>query len=216
MLRVMIAALGFSLGTTVVRALEWENLTAETSAFEGDSEAKALFHYRNTAKSSVTITSVDASCGCTDAEVQKKVVGPGESGVVTATLQIGSRVGRQEKWITVTTDESPDSPVTLTLVVTIKETAHCEPRLLLWSKGQPPAAQSTDIVAAEGEVIDGVEASSDNARVAVSVAAVEPGRRYRVTVTPSSTSVSVVAEIPCTVRIRGHSNPPLRIYASVR
>jgi hypothetical protein len=198
-----------------LRALEWENLTAEVGAFQGDSQASAVFRFRNTGHFPVTITSVDPSCGCTSADADKKVVAPGESDSIRATLDIGTRVGRQEKWITVTTDEVPAGSATLTLVVTIKETVTCAPRLLFWKKGGPAAEQATDVVAAEGETLEAVTAAPDTKAVSVRVEAVEPGRRFRIRVVPGSTDRPLVAEIPCSVRVKGRPSPPLTIYASI-
>jgi hypothetical protein len=206
-----------ALGTAAPRllALDWTRVREEVSAYEGDEEAAAAFIYRNPGHAPVTITSVDASCGCTDAEVEKRVVAPGESGVLRATMQIGTRTGRQEKWITVTTDEAPAAPVTLTLVVNIKETVVCEPRLLVWKKGSPADERSTDVVAAEGEAIESLTAASVSPAVSVKVEPVEPGRRYRIRIKPASTDKALVGEVACTVRMKGRPSPSLRIYASV-
>lgn len=112
--------------------LTWDTKAADLHPTLADKEAIAHYKYKNTGDKPVKISSVRASCGCTTAALAKDVVGPGESGEITATFTIGNRMGVQKKTITVVTDDQPD-PTLLTLTATIPQLLEVQPTFLFWS-----------------------------------------------------------------------------------
>jgi hypothetical protein len=198
-----------------VAALQWDSMKTEVQACSGDQEATAVFSFRNTGKFPVTINSVSTSCGCTTAELAKNTYAPGETGEIKARLQLRGLTGHQEKWIMVATDEMPPKPTILVLVAEIKELVVCAPRLILWKKGESPSEKQIDIVAGDSETIEQLTAAEDKPSVTVRVECLEPGKRYRIWLKPASTAEPFVAEVPCTVVVKGRPNPSLTVYASV-
>jgi len=55
------------------------------------------------------IRKVNSSCGCTAVSPKEKVIRPGQSSSIKAVFSSGTRVGRQNKSITVITND-PKSP----------------------------------------------------------------------------------------------------------
>jgi len=98
-----------------------------------DKTAVAHFKYKNTGDKPVKITSVHPSCGCTTAALAKDVVGPNESGEITATFNIGDRSGVQTKNITVRTDDETSEATILKLKATIPQLLQVAPTFIFWS-----------------------------------------------------------------------------------
>jgi len=66
--------------------------------------AETQFNFTNTSNSTITITNVKASCGCTTPGWTKDPVLPGESGFIKAVFNPKNRPGPFHKTLTVTTD----------------------------------------------------------------------------------------------------------------
>ena len=113
--------------------LVWESKDAVLHPSLSDKEAVAHFKYKNSGDKPVKITSVHASCGCTTAALAKDVVGPNESGEITATFTIGNRTGVQTKSITVLTDDQPEEPTVLKLTATIPQLLQITPSFIFWT-----------------------------------------------------------------------------------
>ncbi len=71
------------------------------------------FTFTNTGKSDLLIRKVKSSCGCTAVSPKEKVIKPGQSSSVKAIFSSGSRVGRQNKSITIITNDPKQSTVIL-------------------------------------------------------------------------------------------------------
>jgi hypothetical protein len=84
---------------------------------------------------SLRFTSLRPSCDGLTAAASKEAFAPGEMGTVRVEFTLGGRSGRQEKYVTVTTDDPAEKPVSLLVVVEISEPMAMQPRQLLWEKG---------------------------------------------------------------------------------
>ena len=84
---------------------------------------------------SLRFTSLRPSCDCLTAAVSKEAFAPGEMGTVRVEFSVGGRSRRQEKYVTVTTDDPAKQPVSLLVVIEISEPMAMQPRQLLWEKG---------------------------------------------------------------------------------
>lgn len=72
---------------------------------ENDGYADHLFYFKNTGDAPLTITRVQASCGCTRPEWTQTPVEPGEEGVIIITYNPKGRLGNFNKSATVYTNE---------------------------------------------------------------------------------------------------------------
>lgn len=72
---------------------------------ENDGYADHIFYFKNTGDAPLTITRVQASCGCTKPEWTQTPVEPGEEGVIIITYNPKGRLGNFNKSATVYTNE---------------------------------------------------------------------------------------------------------------
>src|SRR5215470_10623695 len=98
-----------------------------------DKTAVAHFKFKNTGEKPVKILAVHPSCGCTTAKLDHDTIAPNEAGEIVATFNIGQRTGLQKKTITVSTDDSPDTPMMLTLTANIPQLIQLAPAFVYWS-----------------------------------------------------------------------------------
>ncbi|SMO66127.1 Protein of unknown function [Saccharicrinis carchari] len=74
----------------------------------------------NEGKSNLIIRKVKASCGCTAIKPDKTVIAPGEKTAITAEFNSAGRTGRQNKSITVITNDPLQSNILLRIQGTVK------------------------------------------------------------------------------------------------
>src|SRR5438105_959897 len=101
--------------------LKWEQTSIDLHPGYKDQQAVGHFKYQNVGKTPVHFKSVRSSCGCTAAQSQKDEVPPGEKGEITATFNIGGRIGTQVKTVSVETEDpaNPGKPVTVLTLKTV-------------------------------------------------------------------------------------------------
>lgn len=127
------------------------NITFETTVVDGgkanldDKMFVAEFPFINTGEKTVTLLSIDSSCGCTVAETEKKTYAPGESGVIKASFDFGVRTGQQTKQIRVVTDGQPQQRIDLVLKIDIPQVLSIKPRVLFWEDEEEPKPQTITV-----------------------------------------------------------------------
>ncbi len=181
------------------RALEWKSqiISARTEPFQ--SAHSVVFEFRNNSLKPVTITEVETSCGCLEANADRKTYAPGASGKIDARMAIGDRFGDYERFIYVHTDESAE-PVRLAVRLDVPEVATATPRSLAWKVHAAADEKSVDVEPAAGLEVEFTEAEPTSEEFSVRLETVQAGHRYRVVVKPASTAQPANAAI----RIYGH------------
>ncbi|WP_149206445.1 DUF1573 domain-containing protein [Flavobacterium johnsoniae] len=112
---------------SIVNEKEIEGITASTIVWKAETidvgqipqgTPKAIvYEFKNTGKTSVVITQVQGSCGCTATDYTKEPILPGKSAKVTATYNAANK-GAFTKTVTVTTS-AETAPKILTLKGTV-------------------------------------------------------------------------------------------------
>ncbi|MGH7738806.1 MAG: DUF1573 domain-containing protein [bacterium] len=87
-----------------------------------------LFHFKNVGKSTLVISSVHTSCGCTAAVVNTKQIRPGGYGVIKATYHTHDRPGHATKIITITSNDSVNPSYQMQLDMTVVQEVSVEPQ----------------------------------------------------------------------------------------
>ena len=113
----------------------------EQQATLGQEKAEAVFKFRNDGDATITIKQLQSSCGCTVPELDKDAYKPGESGEIRALFTFGSRSGKQQKRITVETDDSGERIHNLLFITHIPEWGSLQPQLVRWSLDQEATAK---------------------------------------------------------------------------
>ncbi len=176
-------------------ALVWEQTEIELHPAIDDATAVAHFKYQNKGDQPVNITNVKTSCGCTAASTNKNGVAPGEKGEITATFEIGGRIGLQQKAITVTTDDPAHPAFALNLKVQIPQTVELQPAFIFWKPGEEPAPKIILATVGKDFPITKLEASASSPDFS---AKIEPGaskQEYQITVVPTQTTQGAAATI---------------------
>ncbi|HKL09739.1 MAG TPA: DUF1573 domain-containing protein [Bacteroidales bacterium] len=76
-------------------------------------EIETDFHFKNTGKSDLIIRKIRTTCGCTTANLEKKVLKPGETSSFRAVFTPGSRKGIQRKSIYIISNDPKNPEVRL-------------------------------------------------------------------------------------------------------
>ena len=85
---------------------------------ESDGKVSVVFTFTNQSDSSLVISRVSTSCGCSAAEWTKEPVAPGEQGTIKATYDPRNRISSFNKSITVYSNGDPSK-----IVLSIQGTA---------------------------------------------------------------------------------------------
>lgn len=146
------------------------------------------FEFKNHGDKPVTIAKADPTCSCLKIEISdgKLKYGPGESGVVRVTFEMGNFSGVVEKMVAIWLDDDPaDKPSRfVTVRVHIPVLMAIEPKTVKWDVGSDAAPQTIQIRMAEGQMIHvtGVKSSSD--LFSTEIRTLEQGKKYDLLVTP--------------------------------
>jgi hypothetical protein len=193
-MKLLLSSVALNLVCAVVSpALEWKTTHQSVQAVPLQSTAEAVFDFVNRSDKPVTITAINTSCDCLDAEPSAKVVAPGAPGNIRARFTVGDRSGLIRRTITVTTDES-EIPTALTAELTIPEIATLTPRSLEWGLRGPADTKVVEITIANNTMnltLGDVRPTSD--AFSARLETIETGRRYRLHLTPASTTQPVSA-----------------------
>jgi len=194
--------------------LVWEKTFITLKAKPNDTVLRAVYKFKNNSAQPVSIEKVKSSCSCTTASTNKKVYAAGESGKVTAVFTIGDRVGSQRKTITVQTDDKATS--ILILQANIPQVLKIHPRMVFWKVGEgtQPKTMNIDIVVSEPVEIK-VELP-ENTPFSTELKVIEPGKRYQLVITPTSTGVRASAKIAIITNYPKEAPKRFKVFAYVK
>jgi hypothetical protein len=184
----VIAFLLLALATPVFGQLKWENPEQTFTAKPLDKAIVAKFRFTNVGTTSLKITDLRPSCGCTTAFLEKKEYASGESGEIVAKFKFDGHVGHQEKWIVVTTDWVPPQPTILRFAVNILEEITIQPELVLWRVGDQQKPKTVRISIPNEIPAKVVSVQADSGAVKLEFREIRPGKELEVKVTPTTTS----------------------------
>lgn len=176
-------------------ALVWESKDADLHPSLSDKEAIAHFKYKNAGDKPVKITSVHASCGCTTAALAKDVVGPNESGEITATFNIGNRTGVQAKTITVVTDDQPEEPTVLKLKATIPQLLQISPTFIFWSANDVLDPKTITVTVGPEFPVTKLKVTATDKSITTEVMPGPGEKTFRIKVTPTESGRPINAVV---------------------
>lgn len=176
-------------------ALVWENTDADLHPSLSDKDAVAHFKYKNTGDKPVKITSVHPSCGCTTAALAKDVVGPKESGEITATFHIGDRSGVQSKTITVLTDDPAEQPTVLKLKATIPQLLQISPTFLFWAANEVLDPKTITVTVGPDFPVTKLNVTATDKSIATKVTPGPDEKTFRIIITPTESGRPINASL---------------------
>jgi len=87
--------------------IKFKELTYDFGKIKQGDKVTYDFKFTNTGKSPLIIKDAIASCGCTKPEWPTTPIKPGESGAIKVTFNSASKMGLQDKQITITANTNP-------------------------------------------------------------------------------------------------------------
>ena len=193
--------------------LTWESREIFQKGGYADKTVGAVFKFKNSGKTAVTITEVKSSCGCTTVALSKKTYAAGEAGRVEALLTIGNRRGLQIATLQVMI-AGQDEPVVLTMKTLIPRILEIRPTFVFWKQGGATTALPVKVTTGVDQLVNIVSVTSDDPRMQARLEVLTPGKSYQVHIFPLTTAelFTVVitiktdfpAENPRSFRIEAH------------
>jgi hypothetical protein len=198
-------------------SLAWEKTKIHTEVMEGEqTEVKAAFPFKNTSDHTVTITSVQTSCGCTTAGLSKRTYAAGERGEIDAVFHPAGRVGLQEKYIIVTTDDPRQAPMRVLFEINITQYFTMTPRYFAWIKGETPSEKLIVLLAASPQPFTDIGVQVQPAGSFITrLETVEKGQKYNLYVKPSSTAERLSSAVFVDVKFANRAERKAEAYVYV-
>jgi hypothetical protein len=101
--------------------MEFKSVEFQFGTLKQGEKATNNFDFTNTGKSDLVIRKIKASCGCTATNPEKMVIKPGETSHITATFNSAGKRGRQNKTITVITNNPSQSSIVLKITGNVEQ-----------------------------------------------------------------------------------------------
>ncbi|HRJ07920.1 MAG TPA: DUF1573 domain-containing protein [Prosthecobacter sp.] len=152
-----------------------------------DEQVTVHFAFTNKGSKPVHVLTLDSSCSCLSADLDKPVYQPGEKGSGKAVFKVSSFTGRHEKTIHAKTDDPAQPEWVIPFMLIVPEIIKIEPKTLQWWLGDEPQAKVTRVIMSGDEPLRITNISSTRENVEFSFKEVQPGREYEVTVKPKNT-----------------------------
>jgi Protein of unknown function (DUF1573) len=204
-------ALCFLVAASTQASLVFEKTELDLNPEIGASKVDAVFKYENKGDTPVHIKAVKPACGCTTAALAKNDIAPGEKGQITATFNIGDRIGQQVKTVTVETDDPKAPQTVLTFKANISQLLDLQPPAVSWQANEPAQPKTILAKAAKGTTIKKLDVTASSADFS---AKVEPGANgeFKIQVQPKDTTKPLNA----TLTIKPDVAPAKTFFASAR
>ena len=198
-------------------ALTFDTQQIKQMANSDEKKATAIFRFKNSGSSIVTIESILPGCECTTAELAKQHYAPDESGEIKVVFNFEGRVGWQEKLIRVTTDDPANKSIPLTLRVNITEPLTCSAHLLRWTVGEDFSEKSVTMESTTSLKITAIAAKPASPKDVT--ARVEPADiegKFRLVLHPISATKVINVTVACVATFSDGTTYPFTVYALVR
>lgn len=127
----------FSIISSLTAQLKFEATISSKKATATMHTISFSFPFENTSSSTIKITDIKTTCGCTVAESSKQAYGAGERGAISGVYTIGDAQTGGAKQITVSTDCPAQPFITLSVSVEVERLYALRPGLLFWRKDAP-------------------------------------------------------------------------------
>jgi len=152
-----------------------------------DEVAKVTFAFKNDGAAPVRILNLESACSCLSATLDRATYEPGTSGTGKAEFKVSSFVGKQEKIITVTTDDPKQPEWVVTFVMDVPAIIDIEPTMVQWWLNEKPEPKEVTVKMLGVDPMAIKKITSTRENVEYSFKEVKPGREYRITLKPKTT-----------------------------
>lgn len=152
-----------------------------------DEEATVTFAFKNEGDKPVRILNLESACSCLSATLDRAVYEPGTTGTGNAKFKVSTFVGKQEKTITVTTDDPKQPEWVIPFVMFVPAIIDIEPKMVQWWIGDAATAKDITVKMTGPDPMKITKITSTRENVEFKLKEVKAGREYTVSVTPKKT-----------------------------
>jgi hypothetical protein len=192
-------------------AIQGPRITSEEPTFDfGHADNQQVIEHtfvvKNIGDTTLEITQVRPTCGCTVANVTERMVPPGGESRLTAKLSLQGRTGLQSKAIVLHTTDPENPQYRLTLTGTAVQSIMISPERLNFGQLGPgqEIVQYADLASFSDQPFNLLKVESTDPHLTATVEVLEPGKRYRVAATlkgpfqpgPMSASLRLTTDHP--------------------
>ena len=127
------------------------------------------FVLKNTGTADLEIRRVQPACGCTTAELEKKIVPPGESSRISAKLSLAGRSGELQKPILIESNDPANPSLQLVMKGVIGADFEISPSTLVLRKASPEVAATASVIlkSLKNEKFEIINAKSESGKLKV-------------------------------------------------
>lgn len=142
------------------------------------------FLIANKGDAPLAIRRVQPSCGCTTAQISQTNINPGETATLPAQVNLQGRSGAQEKHIAIESNDPRTPTLMLTLKGNVRPDLQVEPESLTVSplRGDQPVTVAVVFTNHSAAPIKVTRVETTATNLTASIAALEEGKAYRVSV----------------------------------
>lgn len=161
-----------------------------------DEVVTARYEVTNNSDKLVNIVELDTSCSCLDVRSDANEIAAGATVVVEADFSLEKLVGTAEKYVIVRTDHPDHLEARLAVQVSVDPIYEIAPLMLDWKVGDELESKEIvfKVVRDKPIHITGLHASREQS-FSVAMRAIEPGREYRIVLTPKTTEKELLGFI---------------------
>jgi len=196
------------IATSFAADLVFERETISLTPKAGADRDIVVFPFRNAGTQALTITQLDATCGCTTVDLEKRTYPPGEKGELTVIFDLNGLSGLQEKSIQVYYDRGP--MILLQLKALLAEAPSVAPTFLTWKVGAEATEKIAIITMPTGVIERALEVTSSSPDITGKLYARDDDT-YALAVTPTSTTNATNVMLT----VKTDLGRTLRVFASV-
>ncbi|MDB6137601.1 MAG: papd-like [Verrucomicrobiaceae bacterium] len=153
-----------------------------------DEVAEVTFSFKNDGDKPVRILNLESACSCLSATLDRAVYEPGTSGTGKAEFKVSTFVGKQEKAITVTTDDPKQPEWIVTFIMDVPAVVDIEPKMVQWWIGEKAEPKDVTVKMTGPDPMKIKNITSTRENVEYSFKEVKPGREFVITVKPKNTT----------------------------
>lgn len=164
--------------------LKWEKEHIRLKAHPLQEVMQGSFSYVNSGSDAIEIVKIDSSCGCLVPQSGKRVVKPGEKGVLDVEFSLRGRSGTQKKYILVSTSANPKVPFRLNIEVDIPDSYLPSIRRVIWERAASYEPQTVRLTNHYHEPILLEEILPSIGTIKATLVPIKPGFEYDLIITP--------------------------------
>ena len=192
-LKLCALSLALPLAASAVMRLDGDHVDVKPKP--EDEVATVNFSFKNDGDKPVRILNLESACSCLSATLDRAIYEPGSSGTGKAEFKVSTFVGKQEKAITVTTDDPKQPEWVVTFIMDVPAVVDIEPKMVQWWIGEKPDAKEVTVKMTGPDPMKITNITSTRENVEYSIKEVKEGREFVISVRPKKTDDVIIGAL---------------------